>query len=40
MSPGIRYCVTGIHEADADAANARRLEPRIDEDYARWKIKA
>ncbi|HEX5183743.1 MAG TPA: DUF3857 domain-containing protein [Allosphingosinicella sp.] len=27
-------------EADTDAANARRLAPRIDEDYARWKIKA
>ncbi len=28
------------HDADVDAANARRLAPRIDEDYARWKIKA
>jgi tetratricopeptide (TPR) repeat protein len=27
-------------EADEDAANARRLSPHIDEDYARWKIKA
>jgi tetratricopeptide (TPR) repeat protein len=27
-------------DADVDAANARRLAPRIDEDYARWKIKA
>ena len=26
--------------ADEDAANARRLAPSIDEDYARWKIKA
>ena len=27
-------------EAARDAANARELAPRIDEDYARWKIKA
>ena len=27
-------------DADADAADARELAPRIDEDYARWKIKA
>jgi tetratricopeptide (TPR) repeat protein len=27
-------------DADADAANARKLAPRIDEEYARWKIKA
>lgn len=26
--------------ADEDVANARKLAPRIDEDYARWKIKA
>jgi tetratricopeptide (TPR) repeat protein len=26
--------------ADADAASARLLSPRIDEEYARWKIKA
>jgi tetratricopeptide (TPR) repeat protein len=28
------------HDADVDAANARRLAPRIDEEYGRWKIKA
>jgi tetratricopeptide (TPR) repeat protein len=27
-------------DADEDAANARKLAPRIDEEYARWKIKA
>ena len=27
-------------DADDDAANARKFAPRIDEDYARWKIKA
>ena len=27
-------------DSEADAANARELQPRIDEDYARWKIKA
>jgi hypothetical protein len=26
--------------ADTDAASARLLSPRIDEEYARWKIKA
>jgi tetratricopeptide (TPR) repeat protein len=26
--------------ADDDAANARRIAPRIDEEYARWKLKA
>jgi tetratricopeptide (TPR) repeat protein len=26
--------------ADADAASARLISPRIEEDYARWKIKA
>jgi tetratricopeptide (TPR) repeat protein len=26
--------------ADEDAANARLIAPRIDEEYARWKIKA
>jgi len=29
-----------INEANQDAADARELAPRIDEDYARWKIKA
>ena len=29
-----------IHDADDDASNARKLAPRVDEDYARWKIKA
>jgi tetratricopeptide (TPR) repeat protein len=28
------------HDADEDVANARLLSPRIDEEYARWKIKA
>ncbi|MHB8285753.1 MAG: tetratricopeptide repeat protein, partial [Caulobacteraceae bacterium] len=28
------------HEADEDAADARLISPRIDEEYARWKIKA
>ncbi len=28
------------HDADEDAANARLISPRIDEEYARWKIKA
>jgi tetratricopeptide (TPR) repeat protein len=27
-------------DAEQDAANARRIAPRIDEDYARWNIKA
>ncbi|HJP69736.1 MAG TPA: hypothetical protein VJ846_12615, partial [Sphingomicrobium sp.] len=27
-------------DADEDAASARKLAPQIDEDYARWKIKA
>lgn len=27
-------------DADRDAANARLIAPRIDEDYARWKIRA
>ena len=26
--------------ADADAAAARLLSPRVDEEYGRWKIKA
>jgi len=29
-----------MHDADEDAANARMISPRIDEEYARWKIKA
>lgn len=28
------------HNADEDAANARLIAPRVDEEYARWKIKA
>lgn len=28
-----------IRDADSDAADARRIAPMIDEDYARWKIK-
>ncbi len=28
------------HSADEDATNARLIAPRIDEEYARWKIKA
>ena len=27
-------------DADDDAANARRIAPRIDEEYARWKLRA
>ena len=28
-----------MHDADEDAANARLISPRVDEEYARWKIK-
>ena len=47
LSPGSLYLRAVIErklgkarEADQDAAVARELAPRIDEDYARWKIKA
>lgn len=29
-----------VRDAEEDLANARQLAPRIDDDYARWKIKA
>jgi len=47
ISPGSLYLRAAIerklgkaHDADEDAGNARKLEPTIDEEYGRWKIKA
>jgi tetratricopeptide (TPR) repeat protein len=47
ISPGSLYLRAVVerklgkaHDADEDATNARKLEPTIDEEYGRWKIKA